>query len=124
MISGTLPPTVRFDGRDISGGPPSLGHGLARTFQSAATYPDETVAGNVYRGLLSRIGGTVAPAVGPWRQAAGQVAAEVDAILDLTAICGARRPAAWPMDCRSGWASPWRWPRVRACCCWTSPPPD
>ena len=91
VISGTLPPTagrVRFDGRDISGGPPSLavGHGLARTFQSAATYPDETVAGNVYRGLLSRIGGTLLHRLSGrgGSLAAGQVAAEVDAILDLT----------------------------------------
>ncbi|WP_454673292.1 ABC transporter ATP-binding protein [Achromobacter pestifer] len=60
VISGTLPPsagTVRFDGQDISGGPPSrvVVQGLARTFQSTSTYPDATVAENIYRGMLSRV---------------------------------------------------------------------
>ncbi|MDF3850844.1 ABC transporter ATP-binding protein [Achromobacter denitrificans] len=60
VISGTMPPTagsVRFDGRDISGGPPSrvVVQGLARTFQSTSTYPDVTVAENIRRGMLSRI---------------------------------------------------------------------
>ena len=60
VISGTMPPTagrVRFDGRDISGGPPSrvVVQGLARTFQSTSTYPDVTVTENIRRGMLSRI---------------------------------------------------------------------
>ena len=60
VISGTMPPsagTVHFDGRDISGGPPSrvVVRGLARTFQSTSTYPDVTVAENIQRGMLSRV---------------------------------------------------------------------
>ena len=44
------------------------------------------MAGNVYRGLLSRIGGTLLHRLSGrgGSLAAGQVAAEVDAILDLT----------------------------------------
>ncbi|SSW63194.1 ABC transporter ATP-binding protein [Achromobacter agilis] len=60
VISGTMPPSagrVRFDGRDISGGPPSrvVVQGLARTFQSTSTYPEATVAENIRRGMLSRV---------------------------------------------------------------------
>ncbi|EHK66357.1 ABC transporter ATP-binding protein [Achromobacter arsenitoxydans] len=60
VISGTMPPsagTVHFEGRDISGGPPSrvVVQGLARTFQSTSTYPDVTVAENIHRGMLSRV---------------------------------------------------------------------
>ncbi|WP_251877415.1 ABC transporter ATP-binding protein [Achromobacter sp. Marseille-Q4954] len=59
VISGTMPPTsgsVRFDGRDIAGGPPSrvVVQGLARTFQSTSTYPDVSVAENIRRGMLAR----------------------------------------------------------------------
>ncbi|MGE8611262.1 MAG: ABC transporter ATP-binding protein [Achromobacter veterisilvae] len=96
VISGTMPPSagrVRFDGRDISGGPPSrvVVQGLARTFQSTSTYPDATVAENVRRGMLSRVRHS-------WlRRLAGrshdllddaQIAREVDrllALLDLQA---------------------------------------
>jgi len=91
VISGTMPPSagrVRFDGRDISGGPPSrvVVQGLARTFQSTSTYPDATVAENIRRGMLSRIRHS-------WlRRLAGrghdllddgQAALEVDRLLDL-----------------------------------------
>ncbi|MGE8637602.1 MAG: ABC transporter ATP-binding protein [Achromobacter sp.] len=60
VISGTLPPSagsVRFDGVDITGGPPSkvVLRGLARTFQSTSTYPLATVADNIRRGMLSRV---------------------------------------------------------------------
>ncbi len=96
VISGTMPPSagrVHFDGRDISGGPPSrvVVQGLARTFQSTSTYPDATVAENVRRGMLSRVRHS-------WlRRLAGrshdllddaQIAREVDrllALLDLQA---------------------------------------
>jgi len=91
VISGTMPPSagrMRFDGRDISGGPPSrvVVQGLARTFQSTSTYPDATVAENIRRGMLSRIRHS-------WlRRLAGrghdllddgQAALEVDRLLDL-----------------------------------------
>jgi branched-chain amino acid transport system ATP-binding protein len=96
VISGTMPPSagrVHFDGRDISGGPPSrvVVQGLARTFQSTSTYPDATVAENIRRGMLSRVRHS-------WlRRLAGrnhdllddaQIAREVDrllALLDLQA---------------------------------------
>lgn len=98
VITGTIPPsagTVRFDGRDISGGPPSrvVVAGLARTFQSASTYPAVSVAGNVYRGMLSRIAGsTVGRLVGRrgGMLAAAQVPAEIDAILRVTDLASWR----------------------------------
>lgn len=60
LISGTLPPSagaVLFDGSDVTGFRPSriVLTGLARTFQSTSTYPNISVAENIYRGLLSRI---------------------------------------------------------------------
>ncbi|KOF55369.1 sulfate ABC transporter ATPase [Achromobacter sp. DMS1] len=92
VISGTLPPTggrVRFAGHDIAGGPPSkaVARGLVRTFQSATSYPEETVAGNVYRGLLSRILGTVPRGLAGREDGglpASGVQAEMLRILDLT----------------------------------------
>ncbi|WP_233236877.1 ABC transporter ATP-binding protein [Bordetella sp. LUAb4] len=92
VISGTLPASggqVRFNGVDLTGGPPSraVGHGLVRTFQSAATYPDVSVAENVYRGLLPRIAGTVLQrraghVEGQLRM--DQVPAEIQALLTMT----------------------------------------
>jgi len=60
VISGTLAPSagsVVFNGRDITGKPPSkvVAAGLGRTFQSTSTYPDVSVAENIYRGMISRI---------------------------------------------------------------------
>jgi len=60
VISGTIAPSsgkVIFDGKDISGMRPSkvITLGLGRTFQSTSTYPDVSVAENIYRGLLARI---------------------------------------------------------------------
>ena len=91
VISGTMPPTsgkVIFAGQDISGGPPSkvVVSGLARTFQSTSTYPQMTVAQNVYRGMLSRLkGSAVARLVGRQDRLldAEQVAKEVDEILNM-----------------------------------------
>ena len=91
VISGTMPPTsgkVIFAGQDISGGPPSkvVVSGLARTFQSTSTYPQMTVAQNVYRGMLSRLkGSAVARLVGRQDRLldAAQVANEVDEILNM-----------------------------------------
>jgi branched-chain amino acid transport system ATP-binding protein len=92
VISGTMPPSsgkVLFDGRDISGGPPSkvVALGLARTFQSTSTYPESTVAENVYRGLLSRIAGSMVNRLSgrrEWLLRADAVQAEMDAILKMT----------------------------------------
>lgn len=102
VISGTIAPTsgtVRFDGRDISGGPPSrvVITGLARTFQSTSTYPEVSVAENVYRGLLSRIAGGLAGRLVGRKDglvAADQVAAEVENILDMTDLSAWRDAAA------------------------------
>lgn len=92
VISGTIAPssgTVRFAGLDIAGGPPSrvVMTGLARTFQSTSTYPEVSVAENVYRGLLSRVSGGLAGRLVGRRDgliALDQVPAEVEAILDMT----------------------------------------
>jgi len=91
VVSGTMPPSsgrVIFDGKDISGGPPSrvVVAGLARTFQSTSTYPGVSVAENVYRGLLSRLRGTtMARLTGRHEHLIdpGQVDVEVNAILDM-----------------------------------------
>ena len=91
VVSGTMPPSsgrVIFDGKDISGGPPSrvVVAGLARTFQSTSTYPGVSVAENVYRGLLSRLRGTtMARLTGRHEHLIdpGQVDTEVNAILDM-----------------------------------------
>jgi branched-chain amino acid transport system ATP-binding protein len=90
VISGTMPPssgTVIFDGQDISGGPPSkvVVGGLARTFQSTSTYPEVSVAENIYRGMLSRLEGTTVARLTGRRTGllrVDQVDSEIDAILD------------------------------------------
>ncbi len=98
VITGTMPPSsgkVMFDGRSIAGGPPSrvVVAGLARTFQSTSTYPGVSVAGNVYRGMLSRIeSSTVGRLVGRRSDmlAASQVDAEIDQILRITDLASWR----------------------------------
>lgn len=103
VISGTVPPSagkILFDGRDISGGPPSrvVARGLARTFQSTSTYPEVTVAENVYRGLLSRISGSMVNRLSgrrEWSLPADEVEKEMDAILSVTDL------QAW-RDARAG----------------------
>lgn len=102
VISGTMPPTsgqVIFAGQDISGRPPSqvVVSGLARTFQSTSTYPQMTVAQNVYRGLLSRLeGSAVARLVGRRERLLkpAQVSNEVDAILEMVDLQSWREVAA------------------------------
>lgn len=97
VITGTMPPSsgkVVFNGSNIAGGPPSMVvvAGLARTFQSTSTYPNVSVAGNVYRGMLSRIAGSaVGRLVGRRNDmlAASQIDAEIDEILRITDL------AAW-----------------------------
>ena len=91
VISGTMPPssgTVTFAGHDISGGPPSrvVVAGLARTFQSTSTYPEVSVAQNIYRGMLSRIAGTAVARLTGRHDGlipASAVPAEIDVILDM-----------------------------------------
>jgi branched-chain amino acid transport system ATP-binding protein len=91
VISGTMPPsagTITFAGKDIAGGPPSkvVVAGLARTFQSTSTYPQVSVAENVYRGMIARIAGTaVAKIAGRTTHmvAPAEVEAEIDNILQM-----------------------------------------
>ncbi|NYT84495.1 ABC transporter ATP-binding protein [Pollutimonas harenae] len=102
VITGTLPPSggkVHFDGRDISGGPPSrvVAHGLARTFQSTSTYPNESVAENIYRGLLSRISGSAVGLLTGRRHrtlSPQAISAEIDEILRVTDLQAWREAAA------------------------------
>jgi branched-chain amino acid transport system ATP-binding protein len=59
LITGTYAPTsgdVVFDGKHITGLSPNrvVAHGLARTFQSATTFPRATVRENILRGVLLR----------------------------------------------------------------------
>ncbi|CAM4390155.1 ABC transporter ATP-binding protein [Bordetella muralis] len=92
VLSGSMPPssgTVRFADHDVTGGPPSrvVAVGLARTFQATCTYPAVSVAENIYRGLLSRISGSMAARLVGRRDAAlsrGQVSEEIDRILAMT----------------------------------------
>lgn len=92
VVTGTIPPSsgeVRYNGQRISGLPPSrvVVAGLARTFQATSTYPGETTANNVYRGMLPRIRESmVGPVTGRHHRdlAMGQVQDEIDRILDIT----------------------------------------
>ena len=92
VITGTLPPTagaVSFDGRRISGLPPSrvVVAGLARTFQATSTYPGESAADNIYRGLLPRIRESlVGPVTGRFHRdlARQDVPEEIERILEIT----------------------------------------
>lgn len=59
LITGTLPASsgkVVFQGKEITNLPPHkvVEHGLARTFQSATTFPKATVRENILRGALLR----------------------------------------------------------------------
>ncbi|CAB3636461.1 MAG: ABC transporter ATP-binding protein [Achromobacter pulmonis] len=102
VISGTMPPSagsVHFDGRDISGGPPSrvVVQGLARTFQSTSTYPEATVAQNIRRGMLSRIRNSWLRHLAGRDQdllSASQAEREVDRLLHLLDLQGWRDAAA------------------------------
>lgn len=102
VISGTMPPSagsVHFDGRDISGGPPSrvVVRGLARTFQSTSTYPEATVAQNIRRGMLSRVRHSWLRHLAGRDQdllSAPEVAREVDRLLVLLDLQGWRDAAA------------------------------
>lgn len=94
IITGTLPPSsgkVIFHGKDISGGPPSrvVVDGLARTFQSTSTYPQDTVTGNIYKGMLSHISGSLVGRLVGRRDRAislAQVPDEVNRILQITGL--------------------------------------
>jgi len=85
-----MPPSsgsVIFDHQDISGGPPSkvVVSGLARTFQSTSTYPEVSVAENIYRGMLSRLEGTTVARLTGRRTGllrVEHVSSEIDAILN------------------------------------------
>ena len=94
VISGTMPPSsgrVVFANQDISGGPPSkvVVKGLARTFQSTSTYPEVSVAENIYRGMLSRIQGTAVARLAGRSNGLlriDQVAREIDEILNMVEL--------------------------------------
>ncbi|RYF49085.1 MAG: ABC transporter ATP-binding protein [Comamonadaceae bacterium] len=91
-ITGTVPPssgTVTFNGKKISGLAPSqiVVSGLVRTFQSTASWAAETVAENIYRGMLSRVNGSLVGKLVGRREdglAHGALAAEIDDILGVT----------------------------------------
>lgn len=92
VITGTIPPSsgeVRYEGRKISGLPPSqvVVAGLARTFQATSTYPNQTTAENIYRGMLPRIReSVVGPVTGRKDRdlSVNDVPAEIDRILKIT----------------------------------------
>lgn len=92
VITGTILPSageVHYGGKRISGLPPSrvVIAGLARTFQATSTYPKETTADNIYRGLLPRIKESlVGPVTGRYQRdlPASEVQAEIDRILKIT----------------------------------------
>jgi branched-chain amino acid transport system ATP-binding protein len=97
LITGTYPPTsgeVIFQGKAITGLPPHkvVAHGLARTFQSATTFPAATVRENVLRGALLQHNPGFLPALfdtskaRALRQEAGEVADQVMDTLELTAL--------------------------------------
>lgn len=94
LITGTLPASsgkVVFQGKEITNLPPHkvVEHGLARTFQSATTFPKATVRENILRGALLRhpvgVGATLFGGKAAQRavHAAEQTVAEVMDALDL-----------------------------------------
>lgn len=94
LITSTQPATsgsVRFDGKELLGLTPSqvVGHGLARTFQSASVYGDATVRENVFRGSIAKLH---APFLSQffdtrsYRERMRAVDAEIDEILDIAGL--------------------------------------
>ncbi|MBO9357080.1 ATP-binding cassette domain-containing protein [Bordetella petrii] len=94
LITSTQPATsgsVRFDGKELLGLTPSqvVGHGLARTFQSASVYGNATVRENVFRGAISKLG---APLLNQlfdtraYRERMRAADAEIDEILDIAGL--------------------------------------
>ena len=102
VMSGVMPPTsgtVRFDGKDVSGLAPSriVACGLARTFQSTSTYPEVSVAENIYRGLMSRIDNALVGKLAGRRDRdlmLADVPAAVNEILNMTDLHAWREDAA------------------------------
>lgn len=97
LVTGALPPTsgqVVFRSEDITGLSPHriVAHGLARTFQSATTFPAATVRENVLRGaIMSRklnFGAALFNTASArlLRREAGEVVDRVMETLDLTAL--------------------------------------
>lgn len=97
LITGTYPPSsgqVIFQGKPITGQPPHkvVAHGLARTFQSATTFPAATVRENVLRGVLLRRNPGFLNALFNTRKArdmhdeAEQIAAQIMDTLELTPL--------------------------------------
>ena len=92
VVTGTIPPSsgdVHYDGRKISGLPPSqvVVAGLARTFQATSTYPKQTTAENIYRGMLPRIRESVVGSVTGRKDrdlSIRDVPAEIQRILEIT----------------------------------------
>ncbi|MBI5258556.1 MAG: ABC transporter ATP-binding protein [Burkholderiales bacterium] len=102
LISGSFAPsagTVRFEGADITGGPPHrvVRRGLARTFQATSIYPKVSVAENVLRGALSRLHASLPNQLfggQHTRQHLATLRAEVDEILTLLGLQAQREQAA------------------------------
>lgn len=97
LITGTIAPTsgqVIFQGENITGLSPHkvVGHGLARTFQSATTFPAATVRENVLRGAIMarKLGFGAAlfntATARSVRQEAEEVVSRVMETLNLTAL--------------------------------------
>lgn len=97
LITGTYAPTsgeVIFQGKAITGLPPHkvVAHGLARTFQSATTFPAATVRENILRGVLLRRSPGFVHALFNTRKAremhdeAEEIAAQVMDTLELTPL--------------------------------------
>lgn len=96
LITGTLPASsgaVVFEGKDVTGQPPHklVERGLARTFQSATTFPGATVRENILRSALLRYPVGVAPMLFGGAsarravKAAEEVVSDVMDALELTA---------------------------------------
>jgi branched-chain amino acid transport system ATP-binding protein len=124
LISGAIRPSagqVLFEGRDMTGQRPDkmLAAGLARSFQITNLFFELPVRENLRlaaqfvengRGLFRGI-------------AASRVAlARVDELIERFALQARADELAGfcRMVSSAGSRLPWRWPRDRACCCWTS----
>ncbi len=130
LLSGLLPPTagrVEFAGTRLDGLPPYriTRAGVARTYQNIRLFGGLSALDNVIVGTHIRTRAPFAarllflPGVRREEAAAREAARRQLDRVGLAARAGTARRAC-PTVSSGGWRSRARWPRGRACCCWTS----
>jgi branched-chain amino acid transport system ATP-binding protein len=98
LLAGIMPATsgeIRFKGAEITRlpGPERVARGIAKAFQTASIYPDDTVFQNARLGALARVQGMFAPEfLKPSRRLGkvDEIANEALALVDLVSLGGER----------------------------------